>query len=258
MRPLAFRGCRRSLSLPKAFLAFALLIGSALSQASPAATCEGALACDRPVAAAKGGDTAAAVVPGDRPHLLEFTSPHCAVCERMAPLVAELEASCTRHDGTILRVDVETPAGEALATRYHVSKLPTFVSVDAEGHEVERHEGEMPRAGLSLRLAELRGEACPALLARLARRDRDGRAQAAPLAAVKVHVTEPHLRLPLALQPRADHGLDPADLAHLRERHERLASAVDVQVATAAPGIALLGHGPPEDSARHALALSSP
>lgn len=160
-RPFLARTARR-LSLIKGIAAALLLTGAALNHPAPA--CSGALACEPP---SKGGLKAAAggalEIPGDKPHLLEFTSESCPACARMAPLVAELERRCTEEDGTVLRVDVESTGGEALAERFRVKKLPTFVSVDAGGHEVERHEGVMGRERLATALTELRGRACPAL-----------------------------------------------------------------------------------------------
>lgn len=159
-RPFLAQTTRR-LSLIKGLLAAGLLAGVALQRPAPA--CSGAsLACERPAAEAA-APAAAAELPSDKPHLVEFMSADCPSCSRMAPVLTELERRCTDNDGTVVRVDVETPGGDALATRYRVRLLPTFVSVDAEGHEVERHEGELPRERLSLALAEVRGKACPAL-----------------------------------------------------------------------------------------------
>ena len=79
----------------------------------------------------------------------------------MAPIVADLERRCASEAGTILRIDVEEPRGEALAARYGVRAIPTFVSVDAEGVEVERIVGVQSAARLSLALSEVRGRACP-------------------------------------------------------------------------------------------------
>jgi len=122
---------------------------------------------------ATGGTTACALSPSNvgaasaelppGPHLVEFLSGHCTVCARMAPVVAELEQRCVSGHGAILRVNVETPAGQSLAERYAVRAVPTFLQVDAEGREVERVVGELSRSDLALALANVRGEACTAL-----------------------------------------------------------------------------------------------
>jgi cytochrome c-type biogenesis protein len=146
-------------------LAAGLLVG-ARRHATPApapAPCESgaATACevkhgDAPVAA-----EGAPVEPlRGKPRLLEFESEHCTVCARMAPIVKELEERCAVDPDTIVRVRVDDARGEALAARYGVRALPTFLGVDDRGDEVERSVGELPRPRLERMLAEVRGRAC--------------------------------------------------------------------------------------------------
>ncbi|WP_437676942.1 cytochrome c biogenesis protein/redoxin [Sorangium sp. So ce131] len=127
------------------------------------APCDGgpAGACAAPEGAVEHGDVA---LPEGMPRLIEFESAHCAVCERMAPLVKELEARCAREAGTVLRIPVDDPRGQALAARYGVRFVPTFLTVDAAGQEVERAVGELPRQRLASLLGDVRGEACPPAL----------------------------------------------------------------------------------------------
>jgi cytochrome c-type biogenesis protein len=82
----------------------------------------------------------------------------------MAPVVSELERRCTEKDGTLVRVNVDEPEGEALASRYRIRAVPTFVGVDAKGDEVMRMVGTQSREKLSLALGEVRGTPCPATL----------------------------------------------------------------------------------------------
>jgi thiol:disulfide interchange protein len=81
----------------------------------------------------------------------------------MAPLLAQIERACAPAAGTVLRVDADDPGGKALMARYGVRLLPTFISVDSEGDEVERIVGEQTRERLALALGDVRGDACPAL-----------------------------------------------------------------------------------------------
>ncbi|AUX38951.1 thioredoxin [Sorangium cellulosum] len=140
----------------------------ALSPAPAAAVAEGAPcdggpagACAAPEGALEHGDVA---LPEGMPRLIEFESAHCAVCERMAPLVEELEARCAKDAGTVLRIPVDDPRGQALAAHYGVRFVPTFLTVDAAGQEVERAVGELPRQQLASLLGDVRGEACPPAL----------------------------------------------------------------------------------------------
>ncbi|WP_437998167.1 cytochrome c biogenesis protein/redoxin [Sorangium sp. So ce185] len=146
-------------------IAFATGRLDALSPAPAAAVAAGApcdsgsaSACAAPTGAVEPGDAA---LPEGMPRLIEFESAHCAVCERMAPLVKELEARCAKEAGTVLRVRVDDPRGQALAAHYGVRFVPTFLTVDAAGQEVERAVGELPRQRLASLLGDVRGEACP-------------------------------------------------------------------------------------------------
>jgi cytochrome c-type biogenesis protein len=101
-----------------------------------------------------------------QPRLVEFVSGHCPACSRMAPVVADLERRCmAKAEGSFLQVNVDEPEGEALASRYKVRMVPTFVGVDAQGLEVMRMTGEQSPQKLALVLGEVRGKACrpPAL-----------------------------------------------------------------------------------------------
>lgn len=148
----------------------ALIATDKLGAAVPSATADAAgKPCDAPGATAcavKDAEIAGeteADVPTGRPHLVEFVSGHCTTCARMAPLVAKLEHHCTNHDGTLVRANVESSSGGALARRFEVHAVPTFLQLDAEGKEVERVIGEQTIEQLTLALQSVRGRACPAL-----------------------------------------------------------------------------------------------
>jgi cytochrome c-type biogenesis protein len=150
---------KKRMTLFKGLLSVGLLAGVVWGAAAPGAPCAGEVACERPTAG-KGAGGEAPALPGDKPHLVEFVSTSCPSCARMAPIVDDLDQRCTGRDGTVVKINVDTPGGEAAAERFRVKLLPTFVSVDAEGREVERHEGEIKRDRLSIALAEIRGQAC--------------------------------------------------------------------------------------------------
>jgi cytochrome c-type biogenesis protein len=100
-----------------------------------------------------------------QPRLVEFVSGHCPACSRMAPVVADLERRCmAKAEGSLVQVNVDEPEGEALASRYKVQRVPTFVGVDAQGLEVMRMIGEQSPQKLALALGEVRGKACPSAL----------------------------------------------------------------------------------------------
>lgn len=97
-----------------------------------------------------------------RPRVVEFVSAHCPVCERMKPIVSAIAARCSAHED-LVPVSIDDADGRALANRYGVRVVPTFVAVDAGGNEVERWVGAQSEARLATAVAEVRGEACSAM-----------------------------------------------------------------------------------------------
>ncbi len=84
------------------------------------------------------------------------------MCAKLAPVVRAIEDACAQADGSIVRVNVDDPDGRALAGRYRVALVPTFVGLDAEGLEVGRMVGEQSPRDLARAVSEVRGEACRA------------------------------------------------------------------------------------------------
>ena len=54
--------------------------------------------------------------------------------------------------------------GRALAAHYGVTLVPTFVSIDAAGAEVQRIVGEQSKQRLAVTLREIRGVPCEVML----------------------------------------------------------------------------------------------
>ncbi len=94
-----------------------------------------------------------------KPRLVEFVSDHCVVCARMAPVLERVARSCDAAE-SVLRVRVDDPNGAGLASRYGVRVVPTFVSVDAAGGEVDRLVGEQDSVAIARALGEVRGARC--------------------------------------------------------------------------------------------------
>jgi hypothetical protein len=95
-----------------------------------------------------------------QPRLLEFEMPGCAACATMAPVMRQLESKCAHGRDVVRHVDVVAPDGEALASRYGVRVLPTFVAVDAEGAEVMRLSGVQQPEKIAAVLTEITGDGC--------------------------------------------------------------------------------------------------
>ncbi len=74
------------------------------------------------------------------PCLLYFYSDDCLVCERMDPIVDELEKEYGR-DLNIRRMDIESKQGRELARRFGVFGQPTFVLFDSSGEQTRKLAG---------------------------------------------------------------------------------------------------------------------
>jgi hypothetical protein len=169
-----------SLALPvvgAGALAFLVVVGAAIAlrdapstadarplaaNALEAAPCAAsATACAAPTPRDHDAGAIAAAEVGPRaPRLLEFEMPGCDACKSMAPIVRSLESKCTHGRGVVQHVDVVRPEGEALASKYGVRELPTFLAVDAEGGEVIRLSGVQRPERLAAVLTEITGDGC--------------------------------------------------------------------------------------------------
>lgn len=111
------------------------------------------------------GAAALAEIPEDStenqgPRLLEFSSHDCPVCQRMRPVLDKFIASCSELDRRVVRVDVATTTGRALAARHGVRGTPTYVLVDGNGVEHGRLLGETSSAEIASAIERAFGLSC--------------------------------------------------------------------------------------------------
>jgi thioredoxin 1 len=92
----------------------------------------------------------AVVLESDVPVLVDFWAAWCPPCRVMHPILDELAAQ--RDDLRIVSVDVE--AQQAIAARYGVLSMPTFL-VFKHGEPVLRLIGSRPRRKLEQELSEV-------------------------------------------------------------------------------------------------------
>jgi cytochrome c-type biogenesis protein len=154
--PVMQRGTGAVLVIVGGYVAFGAAMKTSMTET--AASCAGATACETDFAAQKGTLSVDALPRG--PALVEFVSGNCTVCKRMRPIVSELEEKCS--PGLLVLVDVDDESGKKLAAHYGVSMVPTFISVDHAGGEVQRIVGEQSKDRLVLAFGDVRGEPCEA------------------------------------------------------------------------------------------------
>ncbi|MGC4068839.1 MAG: cytochrome c biogenesis protein CcdA [Polyangiaceae bacterium] len=152
--PILQRGTGALLVILGGFVAFGAMTSATSKEAK--ASCTGATACETKAVAAQGHLAVDALPRG--PALVEFVSGHCTVCKRMRPIVTELERKCS--PASLVLVDVDDVSGKQLAAHYGVSMVPTFISIDHAGGEVERIVGEQSKERLVVAFSDVRGEPC--------------------------------------------------------------------------------------------------
>ena len=86
------------------------------------------------------------------PRLFELGSPHCVPCEKMAPILAELQkdyAGKLNVEFSEVRIDSQR------AQQFAIKDLPTQIFYDADGKELFRHEGFFGKAEILAKWKEL-------------------------------------------------------------------------------------------------------
>jgi len=86
------------------------------------------------------------------PAVLDFGMGVCEQCKKMKPILTELAAE---YDGRCRIEIVDIGERPDQADRYSVKLIPTQVFFDADGNEVFRHEGFMPREDIVAKLREM-------------------------------------------------------------------------------------------------------
>jgi thioredoxin 1 len=86
------------------------------------------------------------------PAVLDFGMGKCVACKKMKPILDELAEEYAGR-ARIEIIDIGEHPDQA--DKYEVRLVPTQVFFDAEGHEVFRHEGFMPKADIVAQLGAM-------------------------------------------------------------------------------------------------------
>ncbi len=95
------------------------------------------------------------------PAMVELYAKNCPICKGMKPIVEEIVSECHGNKVLVRAVDVSHGRNRALAKRYRLVGVPTFLFLDRDGNEVARLVGKQSRQSLRQALSALRGETCP-------------------------------------------------------------------------------------------------
>jgi len=88
------------------------------------------------------------------PKVIDLGRGSCIPCKKMAPILAELKAE---YVGRVIVevIDVGEPGGRELAMKYRIRLIPTQIFFDADGNEVWRHQGFLPKEKIIEKLREM-------------------------------------------------------------------------------------------------------
>ena len=89
------------------------------------------------------------------PVLLDFHADWCGPCQRMRPAVDQL----SRKGYPVKSINIDR--SQAVAQRYGVQAVPTFIVVDGSGRELDRTSGLQPAAALERFYLAARAKAEP-------------------------------------------------------------------------------------------------
>ncbi len=88
----------------------------------------------------------------DKPALYEFSAHHCIPCKEMKMILDDVKAS--HGDQVEIRL-INAEEEKPLFGQYRIVAVPTLVYVNAEGKEVDRHLGALPKDAVLKKLKEL-------------------------------------------------------------------------------------------------------
>ncbi len=119
-------GARRSDWIALASLALGFILAYGLGQPGPSTAQQAQEVLDR--------------LGLGQPVLLELQSPYCLGCMAARPIVDRIEREHAPQL-VVIRMNVQEPAGRAIAERFGVRATPTFLLFDSQGTEVWRSVG---------------------------------------------------------------------------------------------------------------------
>ncbi len=120
----------------------------------------GAAAGERSAGASDGvSGTGSVAEPGNppaatkkRPRVVDLGADKCKACRELAPIIAQLRRE---YEGRVIIEFIDVWKDPRAAEPYNIRVIPTQVFFDADGREVWRHEGFLPKADFVAKFAEL-------------------------------------------------------------------------------------------------------
>ncbi len=121
---------------------------------APAAAAPGELCPEQPplVTASAPATSPAAPATQRLPRLVDLGADKCKACKELAPILEELRKE---YHGRVAVEFIDVWKNPRAGEPYNIRVIPTQILFDAEGREVWRHEGFLPKADFVAKFAEL-------------------------------------------------------------------------------------------------------
>lgn len=87
------------------------------------------------------------LIKGKQPVLVEFYAQWCPHCQRMNPIIKQMEYKWT-DKVNVLKFDIDEPKSQRLIEYYQIQSIPTMI-LFKEGEQLWRQSGEMPEESLN-------------------------------------------------------------------------------------------------------------
>jgi thioredoxin 1 len=110
--------------------------------------------CPEPPPLAKAGEvpTSAPVAAKLMPRVVDLGADKCIACKKLAPILEELKKE---YAGRVVVEFIDVWKNPQAGAPYQFRVIPTQIFFNAEGDEVWRHEGFLPKADFVAKFAEL-------------------------------------------------------------------------------------------------------
>lgn len=128
---------------------------SALADTAPTSTPELGLAVAPPATEPEPAaiEHSEATTASPLPRLIDFSADWCPPCQQQKPIIEQL----TRELAGMVQIEVvDVDQNQPVAQQYGIQVIPTQVFLDAEGREVGRNSGLLPRDSVLARLRTYR------------------------------------------------------------------------------------------------------
>lgn len=89
--------------------------------------------------------------------IIELSTPFCAVCKMMAPMVQKTVAAFDPAEVSFQVLDATQGEGRTLATEHKVTQVPVFLFMNAAGEVAYRHNGAITAGVIKSKIAEIKG-----------------------------------------------------------------------------------------------------